>query len=325
MRHLLEFHKFGLDEALFTPHYVDRMDLRIGNLAIIDKDGGKYNTAEAVKRIKLMVNKIANEHVSHKSVTSAKKITIFDFGDILIKYDGKLYKPTLSVPNDYEKDPATKKYIEPKRLNNKIETGSRFGAIVGANEVITLMIYHRDAGIPEIFAACKRHLKEKNKELQNAQEMDHLYVKDQINIVDLDLDLDEFVASLSDKEVKSKLIDKVPKEMVFSPGTKLKYYKDSQVVQKSISRTERVGQGVRIFFDDKTFRVFNPGDVFIVTPAKQTASDQTKTARMGGSDSTDFVGRIKEVGTYSAEKYQRRGAAAGGAADYVRILATSML
>lgn len=310
MRHLQKFQQFGVNEALLTPHYIERVELRIGDLTISDKDGGKYNTHDAVKRIKMLLNKIATETVERKSVTSEKKMTIFDFGDVRIKYEGKVYMPTLTAPME---------------LGGKTTTGSRFAAVVAGNNAVTLMLYPRDAGAPEISALYKRHMAETGMHMKNSQEIDHLYVKDQVNIIDMDMDFDAFVSSLSDDGPKSKQIDRVPKEMVFAPGTKLKYYKDSQVVQKVVARTERVGKGVRVFFDDKTFRTFNPDDLFIVTPAKSTSADQAKSSAIGGADSSDFVGRIKEVGTYSAEKYNKKGAGVGGSADYVRILATSTL
>lgn len=307
MQHLQKFNDF-IYEAELNPHYLERYDLRVTKLRIIDKDGGNYSVPDAIERIKFMLEHLGIILMEQYTTTKENKLVLINFGDIKIKSNNKLYEPTFAVKADND--------------NDKIYKGSVFVASVVKNETVTLEIFNRDSSIQEIIKKSGEHLIRKG-EINKYESIEHVYLRDKENIINMDISIEEFKNLVNDDKIqKITHINKEPKEMVFAPGTIVRFYdKDNNVIEKAVVRTERQDNGIRIFFEG-SFKTFNNGDRFIVTPAKNTAADKDKFDKLGTGE--NFVGRIFNIGTYNKDKYRGKGAAAGGAADYVRIQATSV-
>lgn len=279
--------------------------------------GGNFNVQEAMKRLQFVIEHLGLTLMEKYPGTQQNKVTCVNFGDLKVRSGGEIYLPTFAVKKEEEDD---REY-----------TGSVFVAILARNTAMTLELFDRKTPIEDIKKQALDHLNRIGQS-DKFESIEHAYLKDKENIIDLDVTNEEFEKQIMGGVEKTTILpEKVSKEMVFAPGTKIKFYNvKGELVEKTISKTERnlVDKGMtiplRIYFDDKSFKSFKKDDTFIVTPsAKNSESDKDKMKRLKVKGN-NFVGKIYEIGTYSKEKYKGAGASAGGAADFVRIMATSV-
>jgi len=321
MKNIRTFDQFVINEAELTIHYLERFKLRGQGFLLVDKGGGKYDVLEALKRAKFFVEYHAMTLIEKYASGMEKKMFCINLGDIKFKSEDSIYSPVFSVKKEDQSDSI-------------IYKGSVFCALVSQNKAITLLIFDRKSTDAEIKKQTIDHLNADN--INKFESIEHVYLTGKENILDLDISWEDFKKAVTQDGPETTILPtKVQKEMVFAPGTLMKIYKivdGNKVLQdKVVSRTERDAKipgkplpiPLVVFFTDGSMKSFKKDDTFIVSPAKKSEADQNK-KKIIGAEGDNYSGRIFDIGTYSKEKYNGKGASTGGAADYVRIMATEV-
>jgi len=340
MNHVKKFNDFLL-EMLAAKHYAKRVEDRIGTFELDSLEGDDaaivlIDRDDAKKRIKYLLTELATSQMKKVVVPNTEPPNVYaiSFGEVRLKKGNSKVRVKISTDDGLHKGSV----FYGAAINQKLITLLNFPANVKEDFIISKFFDNlRRSGwvTNDIDDFIKRFrfytiLKDTQYHIID-MDLDFNTWKKQID--------EAFGKKIKSKEAMFsstaiKLLN-IPagfrKEMVLSPGTVLSYYdKEGNIIEKTISNNEPPAATVkldpnsyRLRFEEfkqvgdkkipiaKTIKI---GQHFIVTPKNVTMSDLEKIKLATGNkeitlnqiEGARFVGRIIELGQYSAEKYKSK-------------------
>lgn len=181
MKHLSLYEHF-LSEVDLSDHFVERFQTRILQTLKVKDSVGSHD--EILKRIKLLFEKLREDFVK-LGLTNEKVLTIVDFGDIYIKKNGKITKPTFTC----------------EAHEGTLLTGSVFCAPVYGNNAATILLFSRDTTQDDRMKQCVSHInRTQNLGVAVLKSINYLNLNNKkIHVIDLDTPIEVFIDELSPK------------------------------------------------------------------------------------------------------------------------------
>lgn len=183
MKYIVLYEHF-LSEVDLSVHFEDRFETRVMQTLRVKESVGSHD--EILKRVKLLFEKL-HADFSKLGLTNEKVLTIVDFGDIYIKKNGKITKPTFTC----------------EAHEGTLLTGSVFCAPVYGNNAATILLFPRDTTQDDRIKQSVAHInRTENWGTDSLRAINYLNLNNKkIHVVDLDTPIEVFMDELTPKVI----------------------------------------------------------------------------------------------------------------------------